>query len=241
MEREKHVLSQLVGQNLLGDELESFARELQVRSGVLKEKTSQSIAVDSLAARVDDLAENTQNTKTKKKKKTNTQYIGHQLQFTSEQLKKMVVAAWGDTQEEMDNIERGLEYASKELEAQDKARAQAKEAEGGYYKVLGVTEQATRAELRKGYHKKMARWHPDKVAAEEASRSMDMANLIREAYQCLSNKWERVMYDFFGLQQYLVHVRVVQTFKNYLANGVPIKIVPTKKPSMFASKKVRDR
>mmetsp|Transcript_5697 Transcript_5697/g.7453 ORF Transcript_5697/g.7453 Transcript_5697/m.7453 type:complete len:273 (-) Transcript_5697:702-1520(-) len=87
---------------------------------------------------------------------------------------------------------------------------------------MGVEKNATSAQLRKAYHKLMIFWHPDKNRdnIDEANRK---ANLVKDAYECLSDKWERHVYDFLGLESYLFHVKMIQTFKNYLRSGLKVK------------------
>ena len=69
--------------------------------------------------------------------------------------------------------------------------------ENDYYKILGVTKEATDAEIKKAYRKLALKWHPDKnpnnrVEAEEKFKK------INEAYSVLSDKDKRRQYDRGG-------------------------------------------
>ena len=61
-----------------------------------------------------------------------------------------------------------------------------------YYKILGVSKQATNPEIRRAYHKLAHKYHPDKGGDEKKFKE------INEAYQTLSNNEKRAQYDKFG-------------------------------------------
>ena len=66
-----------------------------------------------------------------------------------------------------------------------------------YYKILGVSRNASDDELKKAYRKQALKWHPDrnkdnKKEAEEKFKD------ISEAYEVLSDKDKRAVYDQFG-------------------------------------------
>ena len=68
---------------------------------------------------------------------------------------------------------------------------------GDYYEVLGITKDATEADIKKAYRKLALKWHPDKnpdnkEEAEEKFKS------IAEAYEVLSDKEKRDVYDKYG-------------------------------------------
>lgn len=62
-----------------------------------------------------------------------------------------------------------------------------------YYKILGVERSASEAEIKKAYRKLAAKYHPDKPTGDE-SKFKD----ISEAYEVLSDKQKRSMFDQFG-------------------------------------------
>lgn len=64
-----------------------------------------------------------------------------------------------------------------------------------YYKVLGLSRSATEEEVKKAYRKLALKFHPDKnksAGAEEKFKE------IAEAYEVLSDKKKRDVYDQFG-------------------------------------------
>jgi len=66
-----------------------------------------------------------------------------------------------------------------------------------YYEILGISRDATEADIKKAYRKLALKWHPDKnpdnkEEAEEKFKS------IAEAYEVLSDKNKRDIYDRHG-------------------------------------------
>ncbi|KAF7791747.1 hypothetical protein EIP86_002771 [Pleurotus ostreatoroseus] len=65
-----------------------------------------------------------------------------------------------------------------------------------YYKLLGVDKNASEEEIKKAYKKQALKWHPDRNAgSEEASKKFKE---ISEAFEVLSDKQKRTIYDQFG-------------------------------------------
>lgn len=64
-----------------------------------------------------------------------------------------------------------------------------------YYEVLGVSKNATDAELKSAYRKLAVKYHPDRCKDKDATEKFQE---ISEAYQVLSDKSKRAQYDQFG-------------------------------------------
>ena len=64
-----------------------------------------------------------------------------------------------------------------------------------YYRLLGVEKNATDSQLKKGYHKKALKVHPDKNNAPQASEAFKRVNA---AMECLNDKTKRRVYDQIG-------------------------------------------
>ncbi|KAI0925565.1 hypothetical protein AcV5_008270 [Taiwanofungus camphoratus] len=65
-----------------------------------------------------------------------------------------------------------------------------------YYKLLGVDRNAGDEDIKKAYKKMALKWHPDRNAgSEEASKKFKE---ISEAFEVLSDKQKRAIYDQFG-------------------------------------------
>lgn len=62
-----------------------------------------------------------------------------------------------------------------------------------YYQILGVERGASEADIKKAYRKLAGQYHPDKPTGDEA-KFKDLS----EAYEVLSDKEKRAMYDQFG-------------------------------------------
>eukprot|EP00752_Nemacystus_decipiens_P005839 g5275.t1 len=68
-----------------------------------------------------------------------------------------------------------------------------------YYETLGVQRAASDAEIKKAYRKLAMKWHPDKNKdnTQEAARTFQE---IGEAYDVLSDKKNRAIYDQYGAE-----------------------------------------
>lgn len=62
-----------------------------------------------------------------------------------------------------------------------------------YYKILGVSRNASQEEIKKAYRKLAHQYHPDKPGGDEKKFKE-----INEAYQVLSDEKKRAMYDQYG-------------------------------------------
>ena len=65
-----------------------------------------------------------------------------------------------------------------------------------YYEILGVSKNATDAELKKAYRQMAMKYHPDKNPGDKASE--DKFKEAAEAYDVLSDSQKRQKYDQFG-------------------------------------------
>src|SRR5882724_1862917 len=65
-----------------------------------------------------------------------------------------------------------------------------------FYKELGVSRTASDDEIKKAYRKLAAQLHPDKNPGDK--RSETRFKVVNRAYQALSDKEKRGLYDEFG-------------------------------------------
>lgn len=68
--------------------------------------------------------------------------------------------------------------------------------EQDYYKILGVSPQATLDEIKKAYRQLALKYHPDKNKGDKQAE--EMFKKISEAYAVLSNPEKRAQYDAMG-------------------------------------------
>jgi molecular chaperone DnaJ len=66
-----------------------------------------------------------------------------------------------------------------------------------YYEVLGVSKNATDEELKKAYRKLAKKYHPD-ANPDNKKEAEAKFKEVNEAYETLSDKQKREMYDRFG-------------------------------------------
>jgi len=64
-----------------------------------------------------------------------------------------------------------------------------------FYKILGISRTATDDEIKKAYRKLALKYHPDKNKAPNAEEQF---KLVAEAYEVLSDKKKREIYDQYG-------------------------------------------
>jgi len=64
-----------------------------------------------------------------------------------------------------------------------------------YYSILGIKKGATDDEVKKAYRKLALKYHPDKNKAADAEEKF---KLVAEAYEVLSDKKKRGIYDQYG-------------------------------------------
>ncbi|KAI9501616.1 hypothetical protein BX070DRAFT_236505 [Coemansia spiralis] len=66
-----------------------------------------------------------------------------------------------------------------------------------YYGILGVSKDANEEELKKAYRKLALKWHPDRHKDDKETAEKKFKD-ISEAYEALSDKQKRQIYDQFG-------------------------------------------
>ena len=67
-----------------------------------------------------------------------------------------------------------------------------------YYKLLGVTKNASPDEIKKAFRKLAMKYHPDKNNDDKAME--EQFKKVNEAYAVLSDKEKRKQYDMFGAE-----------------------------------------
>ncbi len=67
-----------------------------------------------------------------------------------------------------------------------------------YYKILGISRQASAEEIKKAYRKLAMKWHPDRHQGKEQASAEEKFKNISEAYEVLSDPEKRKKYDRFG-------------------------------------------
>ncbi|GFR95087.1 DnaJ subfamily B member 6 [Elysia marginata] len=68
-----------------------------------------------------------------------------------------------------------------------------------YYEVLGIEKSATEQEIKKAYRRLALKWHPDKNPDNKDEAKLKFQE-ISEAYDVLSDKKKRDVYDRYGKQ-----------------------------------------
>lgn len=69
-----------------------------------------------------------------------------------------------------------------------------------YYQILGVSKDASKADIKKAFRKLAVKYHPDKTRGDKAAE--DKFKKINEAYAVLSDDKKRKQYDTFGSTEF---------------------------------------
>ena len=69
-------------------------------------------------------------------------------------------------------------------------------AKADYYDTLGVSRDASSAQIKKAYKKLAMKYHPDRNAGDK--KSEEKFKELSEAYEVLSDSSKRQTYDQFG-------------------------------------------
>lgn len=82
-----------------------------------------------------------------------------------------------------------------------------------YYRLLGVSKNASKEELKKAFRKLAMKYHPDKTKGDKASE--EKFKKINEAYAVLSNDEKRKQYDMFGAEGFSKRFSQEDIFKGF--------------------------
>ncbi|KAM3423303.1 hypothetical protein BST61_g742 [Cercospora zeina] len=69
----------------------------------------------------------------------------------------------------------------------------------GLYEILGISKDASKAEVKKAYHKAALSSHPDKVPEDQREEADVKFKAVSQAYEILSDDDTRAMYDQHGM------------------------------------------
>jgi curved DNA-binding protein len=86
-------------------------------------------------------------------------------------------------------------------------------AETDYYKLLGVSKEASDAEIKKAYRKLAMKYHPDHTKGDKTAE--EKFKKISEAYAVLSDKEKREQYDRFGSTDFHQRFSQEDIFRNF--------------------------
>ncbi|MEW8484936.1 MAG: molecular chaperone DnaJ [Candidatus Thiodiazotropha sp.] len=67
-----------------------------------------------------------------------------------------------------------------------------------YYEVLGVSKNASEADIKKAYRRLAMKYHPDRNTGDAASNAEEKFKEAKEAYEVLTDAQKRATYDQFG-------------------------------------------
>lgn len=76
-----------------------------------------------------------------------------------------------------------------------------------YYKILGINKNATEAEIKKAFKTQARKYHPDMHPENKKAEMTEKFKDINEAYEVLSDKQKRTIYDQVGSGNYQNYTR----------------------------------
>lgn len=82
-----------------------------------------------------------------------------------------------------------------------------------YYKILGITKDASASEIKKAYRKLALKYHPDKTKGDKALE--DKFKKISEAYAVLSDSEKKNQYDTYGSADFQQKFSQEDIFRNF--------------------------
>jgi curved DNA-binding protein len=85
-------------------------------------------------------------------------------------------------------------------------------AQKDYYKILGVSKNASDADIKKAYRKLAMKYHPDHSKGDKHAE--EMFKKVSEAYAVLSDKEKRQQYDTFGSADFHQRYSQEDIFRN---------------------------
>lgn len=92
---------------------------------------------------------------------------------------------------------------------------------GEYYDLLEIQKSATEEDVKKAYRKQALKWHPDKNPENREAAEARFKE-IAEAYEVLSNKEKRELYDKYGKEGLISQNRSSED--GFSASGVHVHV-----------------
>lgn len=93
------------------------------------------------------------------------------------------------------NASSGRSYTEEQVKIVKHVLASKEGGRGAHYRILGIQQNATEAEIKKAYRKLALKLHPDKNGAPHADEAFKAVGL---AYATLSDSQKRTIYDRYG-------------------------------------------
>ncbi|UCH96868.1 MAG: J domain-containing protein [Candidatus Aminicenantes bacterium] len=87
-----------------------------------------------------------------------------------------------------------------------------------YYKILGVSKNASKDEIKKAFRKLAMKYHPDKN--KDNKQAEELFKKINEAYAVLGNDEKRKQYDMFGAEGFSRRFSQEDIFRGFDFNSI---------------------